>query len=159
MRMPKLTITVAIVLLLILAGISGYAGYLVVGVVAGYLDIGRILTGILLSILFIRLPRLRQGKLSTIGILPKIARLPIVATLAALSTLHYFNQDDIAAVVCLILATTFFLVFRWLKLTLSSRLSSLFAKPGFGFGRSRSASAEKADPSIIDMEFREKRDE
>ncbi|MES2832608.1 MAG: hypothetical protein V4695_11510 [Pseudomonadota bacterium] len=157
-RTPKLAIAIVVMLLVALAGISAYAGYLVIGVVAGYLGTGRFLAGLLLGILFLRLPRVRQGKLSTVGLLPKAARLPIVVALLAASMLNYFYDGNTLAVACLVLAASLLVLGRWMKFALVSRVSSFFSKSAFGTGRSRKADSKIDDSTIIDAEFRERKD-
>jgi len=156
--MPKLAIAFVVLLLVALAGVSVYAGYLVVGVVSDYLGIGRFLASLFLGIMFVRLPLVRQGKLSTVGVLPKAARLPIVMALLSMAMLSYFYRSEMVPVLCLFLAAALLLACRWMKLTLAHRMSSFFSKSVFESARSRSADGRNADPSIIDAEFREKKD-
>jgi hypothetical protein len=68
-RMPRFT---AFVLLLALGALSSgmsYAGYIGLGVVAGFLSIGQSTTSLLFGALFARLPRMNHGRLGTVGVL------------------------------------------------------------------------------------------
>ena len=152
MRMPRLAIAVVLLALVTLAGISTYAGYLVVGMLADYLGSGRFVAGLLLGALFVRLPHVRDGKLRTIGLLPKKARLPIVLMLLAVCLIQHAVQRNALPVLALGLAASVLLTFRWIRQTLINRVS-VFLKP------TREPAAPKSvDPTIIDVDFREKKD-
>jgi hypothetical protein len=152
-RMPKLTIAIALGVLVALAGTLTYTGFLVVGVLADLLDISRFFAGLLLGILFARIPRLRKGKLSTVGLLPKFLRRPVMVSLLALCLVRFMSEGDHVAAGFMGFATFFLLAFPWLKRAVSARIaSSLFQFPG------RRHRPEKSDDKVIDVEFREKND-
>jgi hypothetical protein len=152
-RMPKLTIAIALGVLVALAGTLTYAGFLVVGVLADLLDISRFFAGLLLGILFARIPRLREGKLATVGLLPKFLRRPVMVSLLALCLVRFMSEGDHVAAGFMGFATFFLLAFPWLKRSVSARIaSSLFQFPG------RRHRPEKSDDKVIDVEFREKND-
>jgi hypothetical protein len=152
-RMPKLTIAIALGVLVALAGTLTYTGFLVVGVLADLLDISRFFAGLLLGILFARIPRLRKGKLATVGLLPKFLRRPVMVSLLALCLVRFMSEGDHVAAGFMGFATFFLLAFPWLKRAVSARIaSSLFQFPG------RRHRPEKSDDKVIDVEFREKND-
>jgi hypothetical protein len=151
--MPRLTIAVALGVLVALAGTLTYTGFLVVGVLAELLDISRFFAGLLLGILFARIPRLRKGKLATVGLLPKFLRRPVMLSLLALCLVRFLSEGDHVAAGFMGFAMFFLLAFPWLKRAVSARIaSSLFQFPG------RRHRPEKADDKVIDVEFREKND-
>ncbi len=152
-RAPKIAGVVLLLALVALASSMSYAGYLVVNVVSDYLGTGRIVAGLLLGVLFARLPLVRQGKLRTIGLLPKPARLPVMVSLLAFCLLTYLHRGAMVPVVFLGFATSFLLAWpRLRKMAVDRALSSLFG-PLFRQGRQKTA-----DESVIDVEFREKKD-
>lgn len=152
MRMPRLVITTLLLVLVAFAGISTYAGYLVVGMIADYVGSGRFVAALLLGALFVRLPLVRDGKLRTIGILPKKVRLPAMLVLLAVCLIQHAFQRDALPVLALGLAATVPLTFRWIRQKLINRMS-VFFKP------TRAPAAPKSvDPSVIDVDFREKKD-
>lgn len=153
MRMPKLAAVIFLLMLVALASTSTYAGYLVVGVLAEYLDIGRVAAGLLLGVIFARIPWVRQGKLRAVGLLPGKARLPVIVALLAFCLLHFLYRGEMVPVMFLGLAASFLLSYRWMRRTIAMHaFTSLFRtfqapdRPG------------SADNKVIDVEFREKKD-
>jgi len=151
--MPKLAIAALLLALATLAGIMSYAGFLVVGVVANHLGTGRLMAGLLLGALFARLPWIREGKLRTIGLLPRRARLPVMVALLAFCLLSYLYRGEWVSMLILGFATTFLLTYRWMRQMIVSRaVSSLFKlAPAPSHPKS-------ADNEVTDVEFREKKD-
>lgn len=151
--MPKLAVAVLLLALVALASTSTYAGFLVVSVVSHYLDTNRFVAGLLLGVLFARLPWVRQGKLRAVGLLPGKARLPVIIALLALCMAHFLYLGDMVPVLVLGFAAGFLLSYRRLRQMLVTRaMSSLFksAQPA--------ARPQDADKAVIDVEFREKKD-
>lgn len=152
LRTPKLTLAVVLVVLAALAGTLTYTGSLVVGVLADYLGTGRVIAGLLLGILFARFPSVRQGKLRTVGLLPKPARRPLIVSLLALCFLHFLSRGDHVAAGFTGFTTAFLLTFPWLRRAVFDRLkSSLFKFAGGKAPTSR-------DDNVIEGEFRERKD-
>jgi len=151
--MPKLTIAVTLFVLAALAGTMAYTGYLVVGVLADYLDIGRFSAGLLLGVLFARLPWLSKGKLRTVGLLPKRVRRPVTLGLLALCLLHFSSQGEYGAAALMGFAAAFLLAFPWVRRAAFGRMtSSLFQFPG------KQPRPDSIDGTVIDVEFTEKKD-
>lgn len=151
--MPRLAIAVALLLLVALASTMTYTGYLVVTVVADYLDTGRFLAGLLLGGLFARLPWIREGKLHTVGLLPKRARLPVMVAILAVCLLNFLNRGEIVPMLFLGFAVTFLLTYRWIRQAILSRaFSSLFKSSA------DKNSPKSTDHTVVDVEFREKKD-
>jgi len=153
MRAPRLAIAVLLLVLAALAGSLSYAGYLVVGVVATYLDIGRFTTGLLLAILFARLPAVREGRLTSIGLLPKPARLPTVLALLALACVAFIRHNEWVPVLFLAFAACFAIAYRHVRQKFIGRTRA------FIFGSADSAGRAGRDDGIIDAEFTEKKDQ
>jgi hypothetical protein len=151
--MPRLVIAVLLLALVALASTMSYAGYLTVGVVADHLGTGRLMAGLLLGVIFTRLPWVREGKLRTIGLLPKRARLPVMAALLAFCLLSSLYRGEWVPMLFLGFAMTFLLTYRRIRQMIVSRsISSLFkssADPNH---------AKSTDDTVIDVEFREKKD-
>lgn len=153
MRMPKLAVAVLILALVALASSLTYAGFLVVGVVATHLGTGRFMAGLLLGILFARLPVVRNGKLRTVGLLPKNTRQPVMVALLVFCLLSYLYRGAMLPALFLGFAASFLLSYRWLRRSLLRRaLASLFGAPPDQARRNGN------DQTIIDAEFREKKD-
>jgi hypothetical protein len=152
-RAPKLAIAVLILALVMLAGTLSYAAYLVVGVISDYLGIGRFMAGLLLGGLFARVPFIRKGKLRTVGLLPKNARLPVMAALLAFCLLSFLFRGEIVPMLILGLAATILLTLRWMRQRLFNRVYSFFSRSQVDPTRPRGT-----DQTIIDAEFREKKD-
>ncbi|SHG70695.1 hypothetical protein SAMN05428948_1701 [Massilia sp. CF038] len=136
-----------------LASTMTYAGFLVVGVVAEHLGTGRALAGLLLGIIFARIPRISKGKLQTVGLLPKPARLPIMVGLLTLCLVTFLSRGDYVAVVFAGIAMAFILTFPWIKRAVSGRVLSSIFRPATNAHR-----PQQADDTVIDVEFREKKD-
>jgi len=150
--MPKLAIAAALLALAALAGALSYAVYLAVDVLAGYLGTSRFVAGLLLGVFFARLPWIDGGRLRTIGLLPKRARIPVMVSLLALCLLSFFYRGEVVPVLFLGFAATFLLACRWMKKAIISRTLSLFFKPTVQPNRPGSM-----DNDVIDVEFQEKK--
>jgi drug/metabolite transporter (DMT)-like permease len=152
LRTPKLTFGIAFLLLVILASILTYAGFLVVGVLADYLGTGRILAGFLLGVLFARFPLIRKGKLQVVGLLPKPLRRPLILGLLALCCVHFLWYLDYVPAAFTGFATVFLLTWPWLRRAIFDRILSSVSR---FFGRTP---AKPTDATVIDVEFREKKE-
>jgi len=150
--MPKLTIAVALVVLTALASTMTYAGFLVVGVLADHLGTGRVMAGLLLGGLFARIPLISKGKLRVVGLLPKPVRRPLIVSILALCLLNFLSRGETVPALFLGFATAFLLTFPWLRRAIFDRiLSSVFKFAGRN-------PAKSADDTVIDGEFREKKE-
>lgn len=130
-----------------------YAGYLVVGVVATHLGTGRLAAGLLLGVLFARLPWVRQGKLRTVGLLPRRARLSVMIALLAFCLLNFLSRGDFMPVLFLGFAAAFLLGYRRVRqMVISRTISSLFKLPA------GPAQPKRTDNTVTDVEFRERKD-
>lgn len=153
MLKPKFTIALALLALVALAGTMAYTGFLVIGVLAEYLGTGRFVAGLLLGGLFARLPWISKGKLRTVGLLPKLVRRPVMVSLLALCLLSFLSQGQTVPAAFIGFATAFLLTFPWIRRAIWGRMvSSLFKAPA---DQHRPASN---DGTVIDVEFREKKD-
>lgn len=152
-RMPKLTIALALLALVLLAGSMTYAGFLVVGVLADHLGTSRFLAGLLLAVVFARFPWVRNGKLRIVGLLPKPARKPLVVSLLALCLLTLLWRGDYVPALFAGFATVFLLAFPWLRRAVFDRLFSSVFKPAAGKPASKGN-----DDMVIEGEFRERKD-
>lgn len=151
-RTPKLTLAVTLSVLVALASTMTYTGFLVVGVLAEYLGTGRVMAGLLLGVLFARFPWMSKGKLRIVGLLPKPARRPLILGILALCLLHFLSRDDYGPALFTGFATVFLLTYPWLRRVMFDRMmSSVFRFTGRNPPRS-------ADPTVIDGEFREKKE-
>ncbi len=152
-RAPKLTIAVALLVLAALASTLTYTGFLVVGVLADYLGTGRFIAGLLLGLLFARFPRIRNGKLGMVGLLPKAVRRPLIVGLLALCMVHFLSRGEYLPAAFPGFAMAFLLTYPWLRRAIFDRmLSSVFKFTG------RTPPQKNADDMVIDGEFREKKD-
>ena len=152
--MPRATIALAVITLAALAGTISYTAYLVVGVLAELLGTGRVVTGLLLGVLFARIPWFSQGKLRTVGLLPKLARKPVMMGLLGLCLYSFLARGHIAPALLTGFAAVFLLTFPWIRRALWGRaVSSIF--PFAGAGQHRS---QRDDSNVIDVEFKEKKD-
>lgn len=139
--------------LVALAGILSYTGYLVIGVLAEYLGISRFMTGLLLGILFARFPKISQGKLRVAGLLPKPVRRPLILSLLVLCLATLLMRGDYLPAACAGFATAFLLGYPWLRRTVYDRIvGSVFKFTG----RSR---PKDNDDMVIDGEFKEKKND
>ncbi|WP_332877670.1 hypothetical protein [Massilia sp. S19_KUP03_FR1] len=153
MARPRLTIAVALLVLVALAATITYTGLLVVGVLAEYLGTSRFVAGLLLGALFARLPWISRGKLRIVGLLPKPVRLPLMASLLTLCLLRFLMQGDAVSALCAGLTMIFVLAFPLWKKRLFARLSP----SAFNFAAGRNA-AVAADNTVIEGDFRERKD-
>lgn len=151
--MPRFTLAVFILLLAALASTLTYTGFLVVSTVSAYLDLGRVATGFLLGVVFARLPWIQQGKLRTVGLLPKRARLPVMASLLTFCLLNFLFNGEIVSMLFVGFALTFLLAYPRIRQRLINRLLAPFTQSPPDPARSR-----KHDDRIIDVDFREKKD-
>lgn len=151
--MPKLVIAVALLALIALASTMTYTGYLVVGVLAGYLDTARIWAGLLLAVIFARLPQIRDGKLRTIGLLPKPARRPVMLSLLAVCLISFVHRGEIPSALFVTFAATFILAYPRMRRAVLGRMLAPFAAASTNRNR-----PNNTDDTVIDVEFREKKD-
>jgi hypothetical protein len=151
--MPRLAVAVLLLALVALASTMSYVGYLIIGVIAGHLGTSRLLAGLLLGVLFARLPSVRDGKLRTIGLLPKWARLPVMVALLAFCLLSFSYRGEWVPVMFLGFATAFLLIYPQIKKRIAHRLMSFFSKSPTGQNPPQSTV-----DTVIDVEFREKKD-
>lgn len=151
-RRPKLTVAVTLLLLAALASTMTYTGYLVIGVLAEHLGTGRVAAGLLLGALFARFPWISQGKLRIVGILPKPVRRPLIAGILALCLLHFLRRGDLVPACFTGFALAFLLTYPWLRRALFDRMSSSV------FKFTGKAPASRADDTVLEGEFREKKD-
>lgn len=152
MRMPKLTLALALCVLVALAGTLSYSAYLVVGVLADYLGTGRGMAGLLLGALFARFPWAGKGKLRIVGLLPKPVRRPVMASLLALCLLHFLARGDYVPAAFAGFAAAFVLTFPWLRRAMFDRARSSVFKFA---GQNRPNST---DDDVIEGEFTERKD-
>lgn len=113
--MPRLAAVVVLLALAALSGSISYAGYLVLGVVADFLGIGRFTTGLLFGVLFARLPWVSQGKLRTVGLLPRQARRPVMLALLAWCMASLLHRGEIAPASFAGFAAAFLLAYPWAR--------------------------------------------
>ena len=137
----------------LLAATISYTGFLVIGVLADYLGSSRFVAGLLLGALFARFPRVSNGKLGMVGLVPKPVRQPLMAGLLALCLLRFLAQGEVVPALFAGFTMAFVLGFSWLRKWLFARAaSSVFNVAG---GRNKPVAA---DNSVIDGEFRELKD-
>jgi hypothetical protein len=152
MRMPKLTIAVALFVLAALASAMTYTGFLVVGVLADHLGTGRFVAGLLLGALFARFPWVSKGKLRIVGLLPGPVRRPLILSLLALCLLYFLLRGQYVPAMFTGFATAFLLTYPWLRRAIVDRvLSSVFKFTG-------QSPRKSTDDMVIDGEFREKKE-
>ena len=149
---PKLTIAVALCLLAALASTMTYTGFLVVGVLADHLGTNRVMAGLLLGVLFARFPRISNGKLRMVGLLPKPVRRPLIVGILALCLLNFLSLGEYVPASFTGFATVFLLTYPWLRRAMFDRmLSSIFT---FAGRKPRNS----GDDNVIEGEFREKKE-
>ncbi len=153
LRKRGLTIVVALLALVALASTMTYAAFLVVGVLGDHLGTGRFLAGLLLAILFARIPSLSNGKLRTVGLIPKPARRPIMMGLLALCLLTLLSRGAHVQAIFVAFATIFLISFPWIRRAVLGRIMGSLTK--FTPDPRR---RESIDDGVIDVEFREKKD-
>ena len=145
-------IAVALFVLVLLASTMTYTGFLVIGVLGDYLGTGRVVAGLLLGVLFARFPWFGNGKLRIVGLLPQAVRRPLIVGMLALGLLHFLSQGDYVSAGFTGFAMAFLLTFPWLKRAVFDRLLSSVSK------FTGKKPFRKTDDTVIDGEFREKRD-
>lgn len=172
-RSPRKVLVIVLLFLFALASTMSYVGYLVITMLASQLGISRFLTGLFLGILFARLPRIRDGKLSTMGLLPKPARQPVIAAMLVFCLVNYLLRGQFVAVGFLSFAMVFLLGYGKLKKAVAGKVSSFifpFGKggqadspqgpqPGQNSGlpqKPRQGPQSRSD--VIDVDFKEKND-
>ncbi len=153
MGRPRLTIAAALLVLAALAATMTYTGYLVVGVLAGYLDTSRFVAGLLLGVLFARFPWISKGKPRIVGLLSKPVRRPVILSLLALCLLHFGAQGDTVPALFAGFTMAFVLAFSWLRKLLFARASSSV----FNFATGGNTSVV-TDNTVIEGEFRERKE-
>ena len=153
LRAPKLAIAAFLLALVALAGSLTYTGYLVIGVVSTHLGISRFMAGLLLVVLFARVPWVSQRKMRTVGLLPKNARLPVMVSLLALCAVSFFYRGQIVPLLFVIFAAIFLLAYRRMRKALLHRVLSILSR-----SPPDSARPYGGDQTIIDVEVREKKD-
>lgn len=151
--MPRLVAAIFLLTLVALASTLSYAGFLVVGVLAEHLGTGRLLAGLLLGVLFARLPWVSQGKLRTVGLLPKRARLPVMLALLLFCLLSYSYRGEWVPVLFLGLAAAFLLAYRRIRTMIASRIFSPFLRSPVD-----PHPPKRVDDKVVDVEFLEKKD-
>lgn len=154
MRQPKLMVAVALLALIALASTMTYTGFLVIGVLAEYLTISRFLTGLLLGVLFARVPSFQGGKLRTVGLLPKPARRPVMVSFLAVALLSFVQRADYVAAGFMVFAMAFLLTFPLIKRAVVGRMASSV----FKFAPGQQQRRQAVDENVIDGDFREKKD-
>jgi hypothetical protein len=150
--MPRLTLALVVLALLALAAAMSYTGFLVVGALADLLGTSRFLAGLLLGALFARFPSIRQGKLRLVGLLPALARRPLILTLLALCLVRFVMAGAYVPALFTGFTTTFVLVYPWLKKIVLARIAASVMRFAAG-GRG----AARIDDKVIEGEFREKK--
>lgn len=153
MRKPKLTAAAALLALAALASTLTYTGFLVVGVLADHLGTGRLMAGLLLGGLFARFPWISKGKLRTVGLLPKLFRRPVIVSLLALSMLSFLSRGEYVPATFTCFAAAFLLTYPWMRRAIFGRVVSAIFKSPADQNRPKST-----DGTVIDVEFREKKD-
>jgi hypothetical protein len=145
-----MTIAVALLVLAALATTLSYTGFLVVGVLAEYIGASRFVAGLLLGFLFARFPWISNGKPRIVGLLPKRARVPLMASLLALCLVRFVTQGDTVSALFAGFTMAFVLAYPWLRNALFARISSSVVN--FADGRHAPIAA---NDTVIDGEFRE----
>lgn len=149
MRTPKVALALVLFVLAILAGTMSYTGFLVIGLLAEHLGTGRFMAGLLLGVLFARIPAISNGKLRMIGLLPQPLRRPLMVSLLVFCLLRFLSVGAYVPVAFTGCTTAFFILFPWLKRTVFDRLrSTVFPFAG-------KPPARSIDDNVIDGEFRE----
>lgn len=151
---PRLTIALVLAVLVALAGTMTYTGYLVVGELADHLGTGRVVAGLLLGVLFARFPRISEGRLRMVGLLPQPLRRPLVVSLLVLCLASFLLRGEYVQAVFTGLTTAFLLAYPWLRKTVFDRLRSSFTR----FTPGRQARQSANDDTVIEGEFRERKE-
>lgn len=151
--MPKLAIAILLLVLATLASTLSYTAYLVVSAVAAHLGVHRLMAGFLLGVLFARLPWIAEGKLRTIGLIPRRVRRPVMVALLGFCFLSYAYRGELVPLLFLAFAGAFLLTYPWMRKILVGRVISFIFPSSGGPNHSRNA-----EDNVIDVEFREKKD-
>jgi peptidoglycan/LPS O-acetylase OafA/YrhL len=172
-RSPRKVLVIVLLFLVALASTMSYVGYLVVTMLASQLGTSRFLAGLLLGVVFARFPRIRDGKLGTMGLLPKPARQPVMAALLVFCLVNYLMRGQFAAVGFLGFALVFLLGYGQLKKAVAGKVSSFIfpfgkagqagsqpgSQPGLPQGPGpRQGPGPQSRDDVIDVDFREKND-
>lgn len=152
MGRPRLSIAAAFLVLAALATTLSYTGWLVVGVLADYLDTGRFVAGLLLACVFARFPRISGGKLRLVGLLLQPLRRPAMASVLGLCLLRFVLQGESVSALVTGLTLAFVLGFPCLKSLVFARMTSSVFNFAAGAGRNAPVAV---DDTVIDGEFRE----
>jgi hypothetical protein len=121
--------------------------------VADYLGTGRVVAGLLLGVLFARIPSISKGKLRLVGLIPKPARRPLIVSLLVFCLSNFLWQGAYVPAAFTGFTTAFLLTFPWLRRAIFDRmLSSVFKFSG------KKGPMNTDDDGVIDVEFREKKD-
>ncbi|GGY62078.1 hypothetical protein [Pseudoduganella albidiflava] len=151
--MPRLSLAAALLVLAALAGTMTYTGFLIIGVLADYLGIGRVMTGLLLGVLFARFPAIRNGKLRMAGLLPKPARRPVMVGLLALCLSTLVWRGEYVPALFTGFTTAFLLAYPWIWRAISGRVLAFL--PKFMSGQRPSGDT---GGTVVDVEMRERKD-
>jgi hypothetical protein len=152
-RMPKLTIALALLVLAALAGTMSYAGFLVVGVLAAHLGTGRVMASLILAAVFARFPWVSKGRLRIVGLLPKPFRRPLIVSLLALCVLTLSSRGEYLSAFFPGFAAAFLLAYPWLRRAVFDRMFS----PVFKSAVVKKLRKSK-DDMVIDAEFKERKE-
>lgn len=151
--MPRLAALVLLLALGALSSVISYAGYLVLDVVAEFLGIGRFATGLLLGALFARAPWISQGRVGTVGLLPRNARRPVMLVLLTWCIANLLYRGEIGSAFFPGFAAAFLLAYPRLRQKGLDHIRSFLR------GSTRGPARQSAsDSGIIDVEVREKKD-
>jgi peptidoglycan/LPS O-acetylase OafA/YrhL len=165
MRSPRKVIAIVLLLLFALASSLSYTGYLVVSALSAQFGTSRFLAGLLLGLVFARFPRVRDGKLGTMGLLPKPARQPVMAGLLVFCLVTYLLRGQFVPVAFITFALVFLLGFGMVRKAVASRFTSVLFPFGRGPQQERGAQQEgppglqqgpRRDQDVIDVDFKEK---
>jgi hypothetical protein len=157
-RMPRASLVFALVALICIAGCSSYAGILAIASIADHLGTSRFVAGLLLGLLFLRLPSFREGKLRTKGLLPSPARLPLMVALLAACIVDYGSQGKVVEAVFIGLAVAILLAMKAIRALVATRIAGLFTRFQQPPGTSPATGPAKAvDSNVTDVDFREKK--
>ena len=89
-----------------------------------------------------------------VGLLPKPARLPVIVGLLSVCLVSFLSRADYVPAAFICFAVVFLLAFPWVKRAIFGRVvSSIFKPPADQQHRPKSS-----DSTVIDVEFREKKD-
>ena len=131
-----------------------YSAYLLVGVLAEYLGMGRVLAGLLLGAVLARFPWVSNRKLRVVGLLPKPVRRPFIVGMFALCAAHFLVRGEIVPALFTGFTAVFILGMPWLRRAVVDRAMSSFS----AFTGRNPFKRERNDSLVIDGEFRERKD-